>query len=441
MTDTVIVWHRGDLRLHDHPALTAAIAEGVAVIPLLILDDQILARADLTPRRKAWFVQNAEALRRQYRRLGSELIVRRGRPERLLPELAPSWGVRAVHFVSSHTPYGLQRDQQVMAALRAVGIRVEAHDGLYLHPPGTLRADSGEPYRVYTPFMKRLRMLPRAAPLVTPERLPPLPAGLTPGELPEIRSDIALPEPGEAAALTQLQEFIREHLQSYHQSRNFPAKPGTSRLSPYLTLGVLSARLAYHLAELAGGEGAQVWQNELIWREFQAHLLASYPHTLEAPLNPRWQDFPWRDDNEALAAWCEGRTGYPLVDAGMLELAATGYLHNRVRMVAASFLTKHLLIDWRQGERIFKALLLDGDTAQNVGNWQWTAGCGADAAPYFRVFNLLLQATKFDPDGDYVGRWRPEPGLPPIIDQAAAKARYLEAAQAHLQRAESAPSM
>ncbi|MBS3934346.1 MAG: deoxyribodipyrimidine photo-lyase [Truepera sp.] len=440
MTTPVIVWHRGDLRLHDHPALTAALAEGTP-LPLLILDEQLLARADLTPRRQAWFVQNAEALRQQYRRLGSELVVRRGRPEHLLPELAQSWGVRAVHFLPSHTPYGLQRDRQVAAALRTVGIRAKAHDGRYLHRPGTLRTDGGEPYRVYTPFMKRLRLLPRAAPLAAPERLPPLPVGLPPGELPELKSDIPLPEAGEAAALAQLQTFISQHLQRYHQNRNFPAKPGTSRLSPYLTLGVLSARLAYHLAELAGGEGAQVWQNELIWREFQAHLLASYPDTLESPLNPRWQGFPWRDEAEALAAWRAGQTGYPLVDAGMLELAATGYMHNRVRMVTASFLTKHLLIDWRQGERIFRALLLDGDTAQNVGNWQWTAGCGADAAPYFRVFNPLLQAAKFDPDGDYIRRWCFEPGLPPMIDQAAARARYLEVAQAHLSRAESLASM
>ncbi|MBS3965759.1 MAG: deoxyribodipyrimidine photo-lyase [Truepera sp.] len=436
MTTPVIVWHREDLRLHDHPALDAGLLEG-APLPLLILDEQLLARADLTPRCQAWFMQNAAALRQQYRRLGSELVVRQGRPERLLPELAQSWGVRAVHFLQSHTPYGLQRDRQVAAALRTVGIRAEAHDGLYLHRPGTLRTDGGEPYRVYTPFMKRLRLLPRAVPLATPGRLPPLPVGLPPGELPELKSDIPLPLAGEAAALAQLQTFVSQHLQRYHQTRNFPAKPGTSRLSPYLTLGVLSARLAYHLAELAGGEGAQVWQNELIWREFQAHLLASYPDTLESPLNPRWQGFPWRDEAEALAAWRTGQTGYPVVDAGMLELAATGYMHNRVRMVTASFLTKHLLIDWRQGERIFKALLLDGDTAQNVGNWQWTAGCGADAAPYFRIFNPLLQAAKFDPDGAYVRRWRSEPGLPPMIDQAAARARYLEVAQAHLQRAES----
>lgn len=428
----VIVWHRGDLRLHDHPALHAAASEGDPVIPLLVIDAAIFARADLTPRRQAWFVANAEALRDRYRRLGSELIVRSGLPETLLPALAQDLGASAVHFIRSHTPYGLRRDEAVGTALRQAGVRVVAHDGLYLHPPGTLKTESGEPYRVYTPFMKRVRVLPRATPLPAPKRLRPPPPGLSPGELPAAKSDIPLPPAGEDAALAQLEAFLRGPLHRYHETRDFPAIPGTSRLSPYLTIGVLSARLAYHLAEAAGGEGARTWQNELIWREFQAHLLASYPHTVEAPLNPRWEAFPWREDAEALAAWQEGRTGYPLVDAGMRELITTGYMHNRVRMVTASFLTKHLLIDWRQGERIFKALLLDGDTAQNVGNWQWVAGCGADAAPYFRIFNPLLQAEKFDPDRAYIRRFGPPAPVPPIVDHAAAKARFLAVAERHL---------
>ncbi|MEZ4606273.1 MAG: deoxyribodipyrimidine photo-lyase [Deinococcales bacterium] len=430
-----ILWHRGDLRLRDHEALWAALAGADELIPLLIIDDHIFKRADLSSRRKAWFLENVRVLRQSYRQRGSDLVVLRGLPEELLPKLAQDYQVQELHYLASFTPYGLKRDALVKEAFEQLAIKSQAHQGLYGLSPGKVLNQQGEAYKVYSPFMRRWRVLYAEGSfkiLSIPEKLKPLPEGIEIGEIEEVESDISLPEVGESAAWTSLRKFFQEDAPHYHESHNFASQErSTSQLSYYFSLGILSARQAFSLAEQHKQEskqeakkGYEMWQNELIWREFSADLLYHNPQMLTKAFNSKWQAFPWREGEEAqedLACWQAGQTGYPLIDAGMRELAATGFMHNRLRMLCASFLTKNLLISWQEGEAIFKKLLLDGDTAQNVANWQWVAGCGADAAPYFRIFNPILHIDKFNLY-DYIRRWCPE--LTSLSDEEIKKGDY-----------------
>ncbi len=425
-----LVWHRAELRLHDLPALWAALKEG-PVLGVVILDPNILQST--TPRRRAWFYRNVAALRQAYAQRGGVLLVRQGLPWAVLPQLLEELGAQGVHATRNHTPYARHRDARVAEALKG---RVRWHPGQYIREPGEILKEDGEPYTVYTPYSRRWWALPFPQPLPAPEALPPvaLPPGYPLGAIPEEDPGLPLPEPGEEAALRALERFLKEKLPRYHLDRDLLSGEGASRLSPYFTLGVLSPRLAAARALALGGEGARKWVAELAWRDFSGHLLFHYPGMMEEAFDPRWEALPWREDPWVFEAWLQGKTGYPVVDAGMRELQATGFLSNRARMVVAQFAVKLALLPWRRCERAFRDLLLDGDNASNLQGWHWAGGLGVDAAPYFRVFNPIVQGARHDPGGAWLLRWvpesggQPEPYGKPILEFETARRRYLEAA-------------
>ena len=407
-----LVWHRSELRTHDHPALYAAAQmaheSGAKVLPLIILDPKIFGRADLTPRRQAWFLENTRALRDSYRRLGCDLVVRRGEPAQILDELArglqdTEHALTHAHFVRTYTPYAKQRDLAAAEVLRARGLKVCSYGGQYTHEPGTVLTDEGGRCGVFSTFRKQWKALELPPILEAPDRLPALPGGLDIGDIPHIHPGIELPPTGEVAARARLDWFIQSAEADYQKTRNEPGREeATSRLSYYFNIGALSPRLAMHHAQ------TYKWKFELTWWDFFADVLDRLPETAALEAKNDWRGFPWRHDADQFALWAHGQTGYPYVDAGMRELQQTGFMHNNARMVCASFLTKHLLLDWRDGEAEFRGLLLCGDRAQNVGNWQWIAGCGADSSPYSRIYNPVSQAARRDPQGTYIRRWIPE---------------------------------
>lgn len=413
-----IVWFRRDLRLADNPALAAGLERG-EVVPVFVIDPKLIQSERVGEKRIAWLVANLKALDESLRERGSRLIVRRGEPAQVLQQLAQETQAAQVLFNLDITPSARRRDQRVALALERHGLPVETFDDVTVHHPEEVVTLTGRPYQVFTAFKKAWLMLPKPAAeavATIPDRLSlSIPAI---DSLPIDFGDAAidLPPAGERAAIDRLNAFLEETVFGYSVGRNRLDRAGTSFLSPYLRFGALSIRQAYWGARAAidlaedktAKAGAESWLNELIWREFYAALLYHFPHTIDQPLRAQYRDFHWRDDAEALAAWRAGRTGYPVVDAAMRCLNATGWLHNRARMIVASFLTKDLLIDWRQGERYFMQQLIDGDSASNAGGWQWAAGVGADAQPFFRVFNPTLQGQRFDPDGAFVRQWLPE---------------------------------
>ena len=451
MATMQIVWHRTELRTHDQPALAAALAAAGdgPVVPLVIIDPIIFERPTTTPRRQAWFLENVRALRESYRALGSDLLVREGVPHEVLGQFARDHDVQGVQFIRNHTPYAKGRDAAVAEALASAGVEFRAQDGQYTHPPGSILNGSGEPYKVFGPYSKKWHALPRPALTATPKALPPVPGRLARGTIRHVASDIPLPPAGEQAAYKQFTDFLKRAEASYATARNIPAKvPGTSLLSMYFNIGALSPRLAVARAK------NPKWRSELAWWDFNAEVLDRQPEGATEEFKEDWRGFPWRSDPREADRWAEGRTGYPMVDAGMRQLQQTGFMHNRARMITASFLCKHLLIDWRVGEAIFRGLLLCGDSAQNIGNWQWVAGCGFDPSPYFRVFNPVAQGEKFDVKGDYVRQWVPElahlegkaihrpweAGVPandypaPMIGLDEGRDRFLTVARAFLKR-------
>jgi len=337
-----------------------------------------------------------------------------------VPEAARRLKAKAVYALTSHTPYGRYRDGRVREALP---VPLHLLPAPHLLPPDLPRA-----YRVYTPFSRLYRGA--APPLPPPEALP---KGPEEGEIPREDPGLPLPEPGEEAALAGLRAFLEAKLPRYAEERDRLDGEGGSRLSPYFALGVLSPRLAAWEAERRGGEGARKWVAELLWRDFSYHLLYHFPWMAERPLDPRFQAFPWQEDEALFQAWYEGKTGVPLVDAAMRELHATGFLSNRARMNAAQFAVKHLLLPWKRCEEAFRHLLLDGDRAVNLQGWQWAGGLGVDAAPYFRVFNPVLQGERHDPEGRWLKRWAPEyPSYAPkdpVVDLEEARRRYLRLAR------------
>ncbi len=422
-----LVWFRLDLRLLDHAALTAA-AERGPVVPVFIWAPEEEGAAAPGAASRWWLHQSLTALEASLRARGSRLVIRRGPALGALRALARETGAKSVYWSRRYEPSLIARDAKVKEALRADGLAVESSNSALLFEPWEVKTGAGGPFQVFTPFWK--------ACLNRPAPPPPLPAPArlaAPDAWPntEALGSLALVaktdwaagfrtawEPGEKGGLARLAAFADAGAGDYHEARDRMGQDGVSRLSPHLHFGEVSPRQAWDLiarrAAGAPGRGPDTYMKELGWREFAHHLLYHFPRTATEPLRPEFARFPWRRDAKAFAAWTRGRTGYPVVDAGMRELWRTGWMHNRARMIAASFLVKDLLIDWRDGAAWFWDTLVDADLASNTLGWQWTAGCGADAAPFFRVFNPVIQGKKFDADGAYVKRWVPELAALPL---------------------------
>ena len=423
-----LVWFRDELRLSDHPALHAAARSGAAVVCLYVLDEESrglspLARP-LGGAARWWLAQSLRALDAGLRAVGTSLVLRKGAAAEVIAGLAREIGAGAIYWNEiAHAPHRAVADQ-VARALGEIGVAAERLPGDLLVAPGQIRNKENRGLRVFTPFWRRVQALgDPPKPLPAPTKLNGVPGiasdALEGWNLEPSRPDWAggLREswkPGEASAQAQLRQFLKTGVAGYSVDRDRPDRDGTSRLSPHLRFGEISPRQVWHAARFAAAEHPRLsgdiekFLSELGWREFCRHLLFDLPDLATRNLQPTFDAFPWKQNNKALRAWQRGQTGYPIVDAGMRELWHTGVMHNRVRMVVASFLVKHLLIDWREGERWFWDTLVDADAGSNPANWQWVAGCGADAAPYFRVFNPILQGEKFDPDGVYIRRWVPE---------------------------------
>ncbi|MEX2517254.1 MAG: deoxyribodipyrimidine photo-lyase [Gammaproteobacteria bacterium] len=426
MMAPTLVWLRQDLRLDDNPALKAAQQRKQPVIPVYILDPD--SEGDWAPASASryWLHQSLRALDEQLQTCGSRLILRQGDSLAELQQLAKQTGAEAVYWNRRYEPAVVKRDATIKQQLLDQDIDAQSFNGALLHEPPQTKNKQGKPFRVFTPFWKHCRSLGEPEPpvagvrkLAAPDKWPD---AVTLEKLalePAIdwAGGIAASwEFGAKAAEKALDDFLAEGLNGYPTQRDFPGKQGVSVLSPRLHFGELSPRQIWQrVREFDAGQGrvsettaAEKFLRQLGWREFGHHLLYHFPHTTDKPLNETYADFPWRKNAKALRAWQRGRTGYPIVDAGMRQLWHTGYMHNRVRMVVASFLVKDLLIHWRDGACWFWDTLVDADLANNTLGWQWAAGCGADAAPYFRIFNPVLQSQRFDADGAYIRRWVPE---------------------------------
>lgn len=457
-----LVWLRDDLRTDDHPALAEAAEQarqsGGAVACLYVYDPALWGRP-LGGASLWWLHYSLNHLRDALAELNVPLILRQGRCEAIVPQVAASAGAQSVFWTPGQTPFLRQCEARVAEALT---IPHHTLGSALLAEPGALKTGSGKPYRVFTPFWKALasRMQPLPEPLPTPDPLPAAPT-LDLGErledwgwLPHapdwavgLRAHWLLGEPsspGEDGGLNRLGDFFADAIFHYTGQRDLPAVAGTSRLSAHLRFGEISPRRLWHVLESMFGEQALPFLRQVGWREFNHHLLFQAPDLAERPLQAAFEVFPWRDDEAQFRRWCQGMTGFPIVDAGQRALWQTGWMHNRVRMISASFLVKDLLLPWQWGEAWMWDTLVDACPANNPANWQWVAGCGADAAPYFRVFNPTLQAQKFDPDGAYQRAWVPESAHPgeggdlfaaparyprPMVDHGAARVRALEALQ------------
>jgi deoxyribodipyrimidine photo-lyase len=419
----IILWFRQDLRLTDNPALAEAAAAGRPVIPLYILDDESPGAWRMGGASRWWLHHSLISLDRDLAKLGARLTLRRGDPARLLPEIVAAAGADAIHWNRCYEPWSIARDEALKMALRQSGIAVRSFNAALLYEPWEVKTNGGGPFRVYSPFWRACLAKGEPGPLRPPPRKL-LAISMAGDRLDDWRLLPRRPDwagglrdawvPGEPAAQRRLAEFLKKSLPAYQGERDRPDRESTSRLSPHLHFGEIGPRQIWHatqraLTARAGVESsAAKFLAELGWREFAYHLLYHNRTLPEAPLRTEFERFGWRQDAAALTAWQRGLTGYPIVDAGMRELWATGWMHNRVRMIAASFLAKHLLIPWQRGEAWFWDTLVDADLANNAASWQWVAGCGSDAAPYFRIFNPVLQGQKFDPEGTYVRRWVPE---------------------------------
>ena len=464
--DTLLIWFRRDLRLADNPALSAALADGRPVIAAYVLDEETPGIRPPGGAARWWLHHALAALEAGLREIGVPLVLRRGPAGSVIPRLAREAKAARVCWNRRYDPGGIACDTALKERLRGAGIDVDSHDAGLMWEPWTVRTGAGTPFKVFTPFFRACQSMgdpPRPQPTPKGQARPhglPDTDRLADWDLLPTKPDWAggLRDewtPGEAGAQARLEDFLDQAIHGYKADRDRPDLPGSSRLSPHLHWGEIGPRQLWHAslgaeateAHRGGESGPAAFRRELAWREFCHHLLYHNPEMPAEPLDKRFDRFPWHADKRRLTAWQRGLTGYPLVDAGMRELWSTGWMHNRVRMVVASFLIKHLAQDWRQGEAWFWDTLVDADLASNTANWQWVAGCGADAAPFFRIFNPVLQGRKFDPKGDYVRRWvpelarvpdkylhapweSPEPPAgypPPIVDHAAARASALAA--------------
>ena len=419
-----LVWFRCDLRLADNPALHAAIQRGGPVIPVYIWAPQEEGTWLPGAASRWWLHWSCVSLDASLRKRGSRLIIRRGKSGAVLHSLIRETGASAVFWNRRYEPLAIERDTAVTSTLRAKDLHVECFNPSLLFEPHAIRNKSGKPFRVFTPFWKTcVSLLEPLSPLGTPSRLPNPHSWPDSLSLVSLRLEPAIDwaggirstwTPGEGGARRELRRFLEKAVASYVEHRDRPGEVQTSRLSPHLHFGEISPRQVWYAIQKhartrpALRAGAEAYLRQLGWREFAYYLLFHFPHTVEQPLRAKFAGFPWRANGADLKAWQRGQTGYPLVDAGMRELWATGWMHNRVRLVAASFLVKHLLLPWQAGDRWFWDTLVDADLANNTLGWQWVAGCGADAAPYFRIFNPVAQGEKFDSNGNYVRRWVPE---------------------------------
>ncbi len=446
---TAVVWFRRDLRVHDHPPLAAALREHDAVVPLFVLDPRLVQGRFRSANRTQYLLDCLAALDAELQARGGRLIVRVGRFEDVVPQVAEEAGAAAVHAAGDASPYARARD-------RRVGERVDLRlgPGVFVSRLGAVRTKDGRPFTVYSPFRRAWAAQERRPVEEAPERVP-VPGDVRSDALPslgELGFDTASgplaerPEPGEAAALARMEDWLREGVHRYADQRNVLAEP-TSRMSQYLHFGCLSPLLLERRVAELDGNGPQTYRRELAWRDFYAYVLLHHPRVPRNAFRPEMDRLEWSDDLDALEAWKEGRTGYPIVDAAQRQLVACGWMHNRARMITASFLTKDLHLDWRLGERFFMEHLIDGDLGSNNGGWQWVAGSGTDPHDFTRVFNPMLQQERFDPDGRYVRRWVPElrdvpdehlarpwemdeppAGYPPpIVDHMAERRRAIDA--------------
>ena len=409
-----IVWFRRDLRVHEHPALWAALEGHAEIVPAFCLDDRLLHGRHSSGPRTAFLLECLNDLRGQLSARGADLVVRHGPPEAELPALAKEAGAREVHVTRDDGPFDRRRGQLVQAALAAVGVTAHAHPGLSVTDDvSAILTGQDRPYTVFTPFYRNWERSPRREPLAAPERIA-MPAGLRPGMVPTLdrlglRQEVPEAVPGgESEGLARLDAFLAGPVRDYASGRDIAAPDGSSRLSPYLRFGCLSPRAIE--ARLPGGEGAEAFRRQLCWRDFYHQVLLHHPGNARQEFQARYRGtLAWNRDELGFAAWTQGRTGFPLVDAGMRQLLREGWMHNRVRLAVGSFLTKDLGIDWRLGEAWFMRLLLDGDEASNNGNWQWIASVGVDPqAPYRRIYNPALQRERHDPGGRYVRAYIPE---------------------------------
>ncbi|HET6610039.1 MAG TPA: deoxyribodipyrimidine photo-lyase [Rhodopila sp.] len=414
-----ILWFRNDLRLADHAALHAATTSGHPVLPLYVLDDEAAGRWAMGGAARWWLHHSLASLDRSLRELGASLVLRRGDSRRVIEGLVEDTGARDVFTGGLAEPRMRRLDKAVADSLTEQGARLHRLRTATLFPPDSIRTKSGGTFSVYTPFARAcLATRGPKPPIPAPERLTGV-SSIRTDRLEDWRLRPTRPDwagglratwkPGEPEAMARAKAFLDTRLSDYATMRDVPGTDGTSMLSPHLRFGEISVVQLWHMGDTApAGKGRDAFLREVLWREFCANLLWRHPDLPEAPLRPEFAGMAWRDDPQALRAWQQGRTGVPIVDAGMRQLWQTGWMHNRVRMIVASFLIKHLMIPWQDGEAWFWDTLVDADLANNAANWQWIAGCGADAAPYFRIFNPVVQGETFDPDGAYVRQFVPE---------------------------------
>ena len=413
---TTLVWFRQDLRLADNPALHAAVERGEPVVPVYIWAPEDEGAWTPGAASRWWLHQSLEALDAQLRSKGSRLVLASGRTQRVLASLVEQTGATAVFWNRRYEPAAIECESGVAKELAARGVDVASFNSALLVEPNAILNLSGKPYRVYTPYLRRvvrdlrpLEALRAPAKLNAPKKWPRGEALASLRLMPKIKWYAQMAghwQPGEAGAQANLRRFLQRGIADYREARDRPAVRGTSGLSPHLHFGEIGPRQVWHALGPKGR--TSIFLNEIVWREFAHHLLFHFPQTVTKPLRPEFARFPWRTNAKHLKAWQRGRTGVPMVDAGMRELWATGVMHNRVRMIAGSFLVKNLLQPWQEGTRWFWDTLVDADLANNTLNWQWVAGSGADASPYFRIFNPVTQGERFDPEGEYVRRWVPE---------------------------------
>jgi deoxyribodipyrimidine photo-lyase len=423
---TALFWHRRDLRINDNKGLFEALKQNEIVHPIFIFDKSILDKLPNNDQRILFIYQEIESLKKSYQNLGSDLWVYYGEPSEIIPKIAQELNCSSVYFNNDYEPYALQRDQEIQVSLNKIKIEFIGKKDHVIFEKNEVLKDDGKPYTIFTPYSRKWK-----ANLIE-EDLREYSIEKYSGNLVQKKQEgalITLEEMGfESKVLHDFPDRIakNEILKNYHLSRNFPAVKGTSKLSLHLRFGTISIRKLALIAR----EQNETYLNELIWRDFYQMIIFHFPKSAENSFKAQYDKIIWEKNEVHFDSWCTGKTGYPIVDAGMRELNATGFMHNRVRMVVASFLTKHLLLDWRLGAAYFAEKLLDFELASNTGGWQWAAGCGCDAAPYFRVFNPQAQQEKFDKSFEYIKKWVPEFGTSsypePIIEHKFARERILQ---------------